>query len=109
MGRRWRHLMLPPRYGRKNRILQYSTQETARLEQSIKDIRKEIQTMKANPLTHPEIFSHPPKMYAAELRSSTGVVAGRAANVARMIAKLARTKTFCNLARTRATEHPRIP
>src|SRR5277367_18079 len=101
--------MLPPRYGRKSRSLQCSIQEIAKLEQSINGIWKGAQMMKANPLTHPEIFSHPPKMYCAELRSSTGVVAGSAANVAMMIAKLAKTKTFCNLARTRVTEHPRNP
>jgi len=50
--------------------------------------------MKAKPLTHPVMFSQPPKMNRAELRSSDGVVAGKAAKVARMIAKFATMKTF---------------
>jgi len=65
--------------------------------------------IKANPLTHPEVLLHPPKMYCAELRSSEGVVAGNAAKVAMIIAKFAKTKTFCNLARIRVAELPKNP
>ena len=50
--------------------------------------------MNANPLAHPVMFSHPPKMNWAELRSSAGVVAGKATKVARMIARFAKMKTF---------------
>ena len=50
--------------------------------------------MKAKPSTQPEVLFQPPNMYSAELRSSFGVVAGNAANVAMIIAKFANTKTF---------------
>jgi hypothetical protein len=65
--------------------------------------------MKANPSTHPEVLFHPPKIKEALFRSSLGVAAGNAANVAMMIAKFANTNTFCNLARIRVAELPRSP
>jgi hypothetical protein len=60
----------------------------------IRGSRGDIPMMKANPLTQPEVFSQPPKMKSAELRSSLGVVAGKAAKVAMIIAKFAKTNTF---------------
>src|SRR5436305_54839 len=94
--------MLPLRYGRKNRTRRCSTPEIAKLEVSDCNLKKKyVQIRKANPLTQPVKFCQPPKMNCASFRWSVGVVAGSAANVAIIIAKLAITKTFCNLARIR--------
>jgi hypothetical protein len=99
--------MLLLRCVRKSRILRYSRQVIAKLQSE--EYKYNIPRINANPSTHPEVLLHPPKIYAALFRSSFGVAAGNAANVAMIIAKLANTNTFCNLARIRVAELPRNP
>src|SRR5271167_220955 len=102
------HLTLPLRCERKHQNHRYSIQVRARLKVNTEFLRK-IQVMNANPLTHPVTFCQLPKINCAEFLSSTGVVAVSAANVAMMIAKLAKINKFCNLARIRVAELPRSP